>query len=333
MATKSNNPFEDVIPDTDAPESSSESTPRRRNTAVLRGARITRRAHMIRSAITLAMALAIVGAAAWLLANYFKSNSRYRLATIELRGEKHLGRSEVNEVFRADQGHSIYDIPLDERRRQIEEISLVHHASVTRVLPGEIWVRVEERQPVAFLWSPKGVSLIDAEGVVLDAPPETLLSLPVLRGVTLDEPEPNRREKLQRLVQFSAAIENSGRTAVEQISEVNLADPRNLRAIATDGDHSVLLHFGEESYAERFQTYLTHIDDWRQQFTEIQSIDLRYEGQAVIHSGEPQTVRIDKPTQSPRPLKPPSPPATRAAGSPTPSAPMQEAGMAPVIGQ
>ena len=94
-----------------------------------------------------------------------------------------MGKSEIEAVFKPDEGRSIYTIPLDERRRQIEEISWVHHASVSRVMPNEIWVRVEERVPVAFLWSPKGASLVDGEGVLLDAPPETYFNLPVVRGV------------------------------------------------------------------------------------------------------------------------------------------------------
>ena len=347
MVPRDQEPVEDQIVDAEE-AAEGEARPRRRSRAVLRGARIKRRSSRTRSLMLLVLALAATAGLGWAVAGYFRTNARYRLAVIELRGQKHLGKSEVEAVFRPDEGHSIYTIPLDERRRQIEEISWVHHASVTRVVPGEIWVRVEEREPVAFLWSPRGVSLIDGEGVVLDTPPETLFSLPVVRGVAPSEPEPARRGKLQRLVSFIEAIKFAGPTAVEQVSEVNLADPRNLRAIVSQDDHSVLLHFGEELFGERFQTYQTHIGEWRRQFAEMQSIDLRYEGQAVIHSGGAQTVRVEnpraQPAQSPQPLKS-APPAARAAAQPNsdpptidlddtlPNPPLQQAGMAPAPGQ
>lgn len=299
MIPEDQEPVEDQTIDADESAGSAPPRPRRRARAVLRGARIRPRRSKLLMLFTLIFALAASVAATWFVAVYFRSNPRYRLATIELRGEKYLGKSEVEAVFRTDAGRSIYNIPLEERRRQIEEISWVHHASVTRVLPSEIWVRVEERQPVAFLWSPRGASLIDGEGVVLDTPPETYFNLPVVRGVTLREREDSRRDKLRRLVSFLDAVKSVGPTAIEQVSEVNLADPRNLRAIVSQGEHSVLLHFGDELFAERFQTYLTHISDWRRQFAEMQSIDLRYEGQAVIHSAGSEAVRVDSPNARP----------------------------------
>ena len=313
-----------------------EERPRRRPRAALRGARIRRPRSKLRALmITLLIAAAAV-ATLRALAGYLRTNPRYRLAAIELRGQKYLGKSEVEAVFHADKDRTIYTIPLEERRRQIEEIGWVHHASVTRIPPGEIWVRVEEREPLAFLWSPRGVNLIDSEGVVLDVPPETYFSLPVVRGVTLREPEESRRAKLQQLVKFLGAIQTAAATGIEQVSEVNLADTRNVRAIVADGDHSILLHFGDELFGERFLTYQAHIAEWRRQFTEMQSIDLRYDGQAVIHSDGSQPVRVDnpgaKPAQAVRPLKPPtgsSRAATKSAEQvpdrPQPLA--QEAGM------
>ena len=177
---------EPVEDQTVEPEESSENEaprPKRRSRAVLQGARIKRRGSRIRVLMVVVLIAAAVAAVAWLTVGYFRSNPRYRLAAVELRGQKHLGKSEIEAVFKPDEGRSIYTIPLDERRRQIEEISWVHHASVSRVMPNEIWVRVEERVPVAFLWSPKGASMVDGEGVLLDAPPETYFNLPVVRGV------------------------------------------------------------------------------------------------------------------------------------------------------
>jgi cell division protein FtsQ len=287
---------------------------------VLSGARIKPRGSKLRTLLIAALCAVAAVALLYLAAGYFRTNPRYQLAAIELRGEKHLAKSEVEAVFRPDEGRSIYSIPLDERRRQIEEISWVHHAAVSRVLPGEIWVRVEERVPVAFLWSPRGASLIDGEGVALDTPPATYFNLPVVRGVTLRETDDVRRAKLRRLVSFMETVKGISPSGAEQVSEVNLADPRNLRAIVSQDDNSVLLHFGDELFAERFQTYQTHIGEWRRQFTDMQSIDLRYEGQAVIHSAGSEAVRVDspgaKPAQGVPAAKPPAASSRAAVESP-----------------
>jgi len=309
------------------PEGEAVAKPRRAASprTVLRGARIRRRTYGVRAALAAVALAGIAGAAAWFLAGYFRSDARYHLATIELRGATHLSRGEVEDVFLPDQGRSIYLVPIEARRGQLERLAWVRAATVSRVLPGEIWVRVEERQPVAFLWTRNGVSLVDADGVLLDAPPETYFSLPVLRGVTAAELPARRREKLQRFVRFMDAIRGAGGNAggkpEEQISEVNLADPRDLRAVAAEGGRSVLLHFGAEEFRQRFETYLAHIGEWRQQFADIESIDLRYEGQAVIHAGEPQTVPLSGTASQP-------PVPARAAAAP---ATVQEAGTSSLV--
>jgi cell division protein FtsQ len=344
-------PVEDQTVEAEAAEKSEEPRPKRRSRAVLRGARIKRRGSRLRVLMVVVLVAAAAAGLAWLVAGYFRSNPRYRLTAVELRGQKHLGKSEIEAVFKADEGRSIYTIPLDERRRQIEEISWVHHASVSRVLPGEIWVRVEERVPVAFLWSPRGASLIDGEGVVLDAPPETYFNLPVVRGVTLSEKDDTRRAKLQRLVSFMETVKGVSQSGADQVSEVNLADSRNLRAIVSQDDHSVLLHFGDELFAERFQTYQAHIGEWRRQFAEMQSIDLRYEGQAVIHSAGAEAVRVDSPGTKPvqakpaakapatasraavQPAQPQRTPAPDTSDDDLPNPPLQQAGMGPGLNQ
>ena len=329
---------EEALSEESNSSSSGDERPRRRSRAALRGARIKRPSSKLRVVM---IAILIVTSALAIgkgVTGHLRTNPRYRLSKIELRGQKYLGKSEVEEVFQSDKSHTIYAIPLEERRRQIEEIGWVHHASVTRVPPGEIWVRVEERKPLAFLWSPRGVSLIDSEGVVLDVPPETYFSLPVARGVTLREAEDSRRAKLEQLVKFLDAINTVAANGAEQISEVNLSDPRNVRAIVSEGDHSILLHFGDELFGQRFQTYQAHIAEWRRQFAEMQSIDLRYEGQAVIHSDGSQAVRIDnsgaKPSQAVQPSKPPVGAARASSTSreqlpADPQPPAQEAGMVP----
>ena len=41
----------------------------------------------------------------------------------------------------------------------------------------------------------------------------------------------------------------------------------------------MVVHLGAQDFLPRYKVYVTHIAEWRQQFQNVQSVDLRYEGQ------------------------------------------------------
>jgi cell division protein FtsQ len=232
---------------------------------------------------------------------------RFRLHNVELRGGKYVTAEEVSEIFYPDRDQSIYLIPLEQRRHELEQLPWVRSATVMRLLPDRISVAVEERQPVAFLWTRRGIGLIDSEGVILDTPPDSSWAFPVLRGVSEREPVEKRKTRLEPYVKLRSGLRGENGEFPQEISEVDLSDPADLAAVVTDSIGAVKLHLGDDLFPDRYALYGSHITEWRQQFSEIQSIDLRYQGQAVIQSGVPTTVRLDG--------KPGAPPATPSAAA------------------
>jgi cell division protein FtsQ len=93
-------------------------------------------------------------------------------------GLQRASRARVLKVFENDFGGNIFKIPVDERRRRLLAVDWVERASVSRIWPNRVVVRIWERQPVAFVnLTPDGarghnlrLSLIDAYGVILDRP-------------------------------------------------------------------------------------------------------------------------------------------------------------------
>src|SRR5206468_654124 len=112
-----------------------------------------------------------------------------------MEGLTYTSRSKVMHNFDADFGRSIFEMPLAERRRRLLGIDWVQDASVSRVWPNRLIVRVTERKPVAFvnLPRPRGrdgrVVLIDEEGVLLEQPAQSKFTFPVLRGIREEQTE------------------------------------------------------------------------------------------------------------------------------------------------
>ena len=174
--------------------------------------------------------LGSLGAAGWGAARFLLDDPRFFLSTVELHGRRFAAASQVEDKFVSDRGRSLLRVPLDERRRAIEQIPWVRSAMVTRVFPTRIAVTIEERIPVAFLWTADGIVLIDEGGVILDSPPEGLLAqgvgghgsftFPVVRGVTADESPADRHVKMRLFMALMNDLDRGDRRLRDEISEV-----------------------------------------------------------------------------------------------------------------
>ena len=228
-------------------------------------------------------AAATVYGAAWFVLHdrHFQANS------LLLEGGNVVTKSEIEDQFAADRGKSVLLVPLERRRRQIEMIPWVKSATLRRILPNELRVTIRERVPVAFLRRPNGLSLVDAEGVILDIPKGASYQFPVVRGLGEEEALPARRAKMQLFAALTKDLERGGLRSKDVISEVELDDPQDARVVVADPTGAVLLHLGRENFLARYLLYLGHIEEWRQKFPNLQSVDLRYDGQVVINA-DPQ---------------------------------------------
>ena len=64
---------------------------------------------------------------------------------------------------------------------------------------------------------------------------------------------------------------------------MDLSDPEDVKVIAADSNGDVLVHLGSANYLQRYKTYVTHVQQWRQQFDKLESVDLRYDGQIIVN--------------------------------------------------
>ena len=222
--------------------------------------------------------------AVWSAVDFGLYNPRFHLASVEIHGAEFVAPSQLEEKFLADQGKSILRAPLRQRTQEIEQIPWVRSAIVGRIFPNRLWVEVQERVPVAFVSIPAGMALVDEEGVILDYPQKASFTFPVVRGISgRDSPE-TRRSRMQLFQALMEELSSGDPPYSEKISEVDLRDPRDARVVVADSAGAVLLHLGEEDFLARYRVYLGHIQEWKQKFSSIQSIDLRYGGQVVINA-------------------------------------------------
>ena len=75
----------------------------------------------------------------------------------------------------------------------------------------------------------------------------------------------------------------------QALSEVDISDADDIKVLANDPDGAVLVHLGSSDYLDRYKIYVAHVREWRQQFSKLESVDLRYDRQIVVNPDMPDT--------------------------------------------
>ena len=213
---------------------------------------------------------------------------------IAVAGAQHVSAEDVIACFGADLGRNIFYIPLHQRRLAIEQIPWVRRATVLRLWPNAIQVRLQERVPVAFARIGTGVELVDAHGVLLPRPPSGSYNFPVLTDLAGTDPVSDqvddikaRAKQVALYLAMKKELDAGGAHHSNEFSEIDLRDPNDLQTtIQLNGDpDAVVVHFGHEHFLDRYRLLTAHIQQWQASFTHLTSIDLRYDGQAIINTG------------------------------------------------
>lgn len=221
--------------------------------------------------------------------SFLEHDTRFRIegtSNIQASGLAEVSRAEILPVFGEDIGRNIFFVPLSKRRKQLEQIPWVQHATVMRLLPDQIRISVIERQPVAFVRHGQQIGLVDANGVLLSMPAAMMAqhhySFPVLTGIDGGDPLPSRKARIDLYLRMLGELDANGQHFSEQISEIDLTDPEDARVLMPEQGTDILAHFGEDHFLDRYQRYKAHIAEWRRQYPRLAGVDLRYDQQVVL---------------------------------------------------
>ena len=230
--------------------------------------------------------------------------------SIQIAGNSRLTRAQLLSVFGEDVERNIFNIPLAQRRAELERLPWVEHATVMRLLPNRIRVSIVERTPVAFVRQGSEIGLVDAHGVLLNLPGPDVAgasledaggqqnaaanaqySFPVLTGILAEDPLSTRAARMKIYMDFVAALDATGENISRRLSEVDVSNPEDVKAILPDpasgadaasGGADLLVHFGDGRYLERYREYEQLLAGWRAQYPRLAAVDMRYEQQVVL---------------------------------------------------
>ena len=302
---------------------------------VRRGPLPRKAADRLKIATLVLIGLGVFCVAAYNVYRYGATSWRFRIESgddVQVAGLENVTHAQVMEVFGGDLGRNIFFVPLAERQRQLEQIPWVESATVMRLLPHQLRIQIKERTPVALVQVGSRIQLVDASGVFMELPRgQRKYSFPVLVGMSDAEPLSTRGARMKIYTRVITDLDREGARHSQDISEIDLRDPDDVKITVPDDAGAVLVHLGDTDFLARFKLFQSHVQEWRLKYRKLDSVDLRYEREVIVNpdrgGGVSATVNTGSPEAGPpadakkAPGRRPASPAHKKAKAAPPPAP------------
>lgn len=215
---------------------------------------------------------------AFLFTERFAIPNRFRIASIEVKGNHFLSEGEVREMLGPALGESLMTADLEGLRSNLAASPWVGGAVVRRKLPDTLLVAVTERFPIA-LAEAEQLYVMDASGELIDllGPRTAGFDLPIIRGLGGVSVEV-RRDRARRA---NLLLEDLGDLSGE-VSEISIDSSGDLMVVLR-GDGSVL-KLADPPYRKRVLSFLALRQQLRERSPDAEYFDLRFKDRIYAKS-------------------------------------------------
>jgi cell division protein FtsQ len=104
----------------------------------------------------------------------------------------------------------------------------------------------------------------------------------VLSGLSVNDPLSTRAARMAIFRRFMQELDSAGQKNSSTISEVDVSNPEDVKAVVSGGGSDILVHFGDEEFLHRYQQFEQHLPEWKQQYPKLAAADMRYDRQVVL---------------------------------------------------
>jgi cell division protein FtsQ len=212
----------------------------------------------------------------------------FALRTVDVSGAARASSEQIEATVRRAAGPvGVWRADLEAIRADVERQPWVRSAVVARVLPSGLRVRIVERLPRAVVRTSNGrLTWVDDDGFIVGTVAATdQMPAFFLRGWDENDGAATRAENRQRVAKF-LELQNEWTAAglAARVSELNLDDPRDVRAQLAGADSQVEVRLGRDDLTKRLRQALQALDEQRQtpRGALISYIDMTQGKRAVI---------------------------------------------------
>ncbi len=259
----------------------------------LRAARSRRLALGLGAAFAVVFGLYLVWrTGGWVLDQLVYENKSFSIQEIDLQTDGVIALEQLRRWMGVRVGQNLLALDLARIKRNLELVPVIKSASIERILPRTLRVRVIEREPIAQINVVRphpggGVEMtvvhLDAEGYVLlplqprqraQPAPANSEQLPAITGVNASEIQPGRRlegGQLQAALHLVTAFEQSPMAGLAELRRIDVSAPEVI--VITTGQGSEVT-FGTSELEQQLRRWHAIFDLGQKMSKAILSLDL-----------------------------------------------------------
>jgi cell division protein FtsQ len=230
--------------------------------------------------VQLVVALAVLGTlggGTYELVQYVRTSPSFEVKKLSVSGSagalKRVTENEIVSQAEFEIGTNVFRVGLEGIRQRVERLQWVRYATVERILPDHILIKVAEREPIGLARIRGEVFQFDADAVILELDPVSGASFPILDGLKLDDPSGN----LKKVATYRRVLDELGQP---DLSEVHINDKAEVSVVA--GDDPMLVSLGATDYKARWLKYLQLKSQIQQKYPQAVRVDLRFKDQVIV---------------------------------------------------
>jgi cell division septal protein FtsQ len=192
----------------------------------------------------------------WVLNRLVYENSAFNIETIDIQTDGDIALEQLRRWSSVRPGQNLFALDLAGVRRNLLLVSRIQTASVERVLPHTLRVRVVEREPLAQLSVPRPKPDGRVEMATFQLDPEAYVlvpldphqrtgtaspasdELPTITGVKYNEVQPGSRidsPQVKAALELLRAFEHSPMEGVSEIQRIDVSSPDAIAAATAQG--------------------------------------------------------------------------------------------------
>jgi cell division protein FtsQ len=208
-----------------------------------------------RAALGALLVVAIGGGAAWGARRYVTTSPRFAIREIVTTGENRRTPDELAAIASIAKGDNVFSVDLEGARGRLLADPWISEATLSRQLPGTVFVRIVEREPGGILATNDGTYVVARDGEIIK-PIEVgdPTDLHVVTGITIRELMDDREgatRSVRRALDLAADYERSALSRRSTLQEVHVEPNGEMTLVI--GKSTVSLRMGTGPYRRKIE--------------------------------------------------------------------------------
>ena len=225
--------------------------------------------------------LVVIGAA--LTAQVLLDSGYFNVRAVHVENAVRVTAEEIVELSDIRAGTSIFDLDLGMIGRKIEENPWIARADVVRQFPGEVVIRLTEREPRAII-NLGYLYYVDAGGTIFKVlGGGDSLDYPVLSGVDrgrlLDDPEA-AQQRVEGAMRLVAELASREVFTLGEVSEIHWDADEGYVLFTAEG--AIPIRLGEEGFRRKLDNLEQIYGRLRQRLPALKGIDLNITDRVIV---------------------------------------------------